>query len=260
LRAIKQSSQQSLLLRLLGQQLAAGQKALEQQCEEYSLYKAVTSLINEFLPQADGRRRQSVALTRTVLQRRLAPSANAIYESLRRRQVRQRRLLEELETLPASPRARYLERLRGRLTDTERDEDDQDDQERDELIDSLTAAEQLEQIRAEVAALKDLVEQAGRVRQRSPDSDSKLQALRACLSRAQFAELQDGRGKLLIFTEHRDTLTYLRQHLTQWGFSTCEIHGGMNPHERRQSQVFYKPLGGCLWTLTQTERASNARW
>jgi superfamily II DNA or RNA helicase len=214
--------------------------AFELKREEYSLYKAVTSFINEFLPQADGRRRQSVALTRTVLQRRLASSANAIYESLRRRLERQSRLLEELEAMPASQRARHLERLRGRLTDIERDEDDLDDQEREDLIDSFTAAEQLEQIRAEVAALKELVEQAGRVRQRSPDSDSKLQALRACLTGSQFDELKDGRGKLLIFTEHRDTLTYLRQHLTQWGFSTCEIHGGMNPHERRQAQDLFR--------------------
>ena len=53
--------------------------------EEYTLYKAMTAYINEFLPEASGRKKQSVALTRTVFQRRLASSANAIYESLRRR-------------------------------------------------------------------------------------------------------------------------------------------------------------------------------
>ncbi len=89
-------------------------------------------------------------------------------------------------------------------------------------------------MRAEVAALKDLAEQARRVREHAPDS--KLNALRECLQRAQFAELRDGRGKLLIFTEHRDTLNYLREHLTRWGYSTREIHGGMNPHERRAAQ------------------------
>lgn len=206
--------------------------------EEYALYRAVTAYINQFLPQASGRKKQSVALTRTVLQRRLASSANAVYESLRRRLEKQGRLLEELEALPPGQRTAFLERLRGRLTDPELDEDDLDEATRDELTDAFTAAEELDAMRAEVAALRELVEQARRVRDRAPDS--KLAALRDCLQRAQFAELKDGRGKLLIFTEHRDTLTYLRQHLSAWGYTTCEIHGGMNPRERRAAQDAFR--------------------
>ncbi len=206
--------------------------------EEFALYKTVTAYINQFLPHGVGRQKASVALTRTVLQRRLASSSRAIYESLRRRLERQRRLLEELETLSPRERERYLEALRGRLTDVELDEDDLDDAARDRLSDEFTAALELEQLRAEVAALKDLVEQARRVYELAPDS--KLAALRETLARAQFAELQDGRGKLLIFTEHRDTLTHLRQHLTRWGYSTCEIHGGMNPHERKAAQEAFR--------------------
>jgi len=45
--------------------------------EEFDLYKAVTAYINQFLPQASGRRQASVALARTVLQRRLASSTMA---------------------------------------------------------------------------------------------------------------------------------------------------------------------------------------
>ena len=99
-------------------------------------------------------------------------------------------------------------------------------------------------MRAEAAALRDLLEQAGRVREHAPDS--KLAALKACLTRAQFAELKDGRGKLLIFTEHRDTLTYLRGHLAAWGYSTCEIHGGMNPRERRDAQDAFRTADDVL--------------
>jgi hypothetical protein len=205
---------------------------------EYRLYKAVTAYINEFLPQASGRKKQSVALTRTVFQRRLASSANAIYESLRRRLDKQQRILEALEALPPGQRARYLDRLRGALTDAEQDEDDLDDTARDDLLDSFTAAEEMDHIRAEVAALKDLLEQAGQVRDQAPDS--KLKALRQCLSQAEFEELKDGRGKLLIFTEHRDTLNTLQAHLAQWGYSTCDIHGGMNPRERKQAQDLFR--------------------
>ncbi len=202
--------------------------------EEFGLYKTVTAYINQFLPQASGRQKQNIALTRTVFQRRLASSTNAIHESLKRRLEKQRKLVEELEALPPNQRARYLDRLRGRLTDEEVDEDDLDDAARDRLTDEFTAAVELDQLRAEVAALKDLVEQARRIREHAPDS--KLNALRECLQRAQFAELRDGRGKLLIFTEHRDTLDYLKEHLARWGYSTTEIHGGMNPHERKAAQ------------------------
>jgi len=206
--------------------------------EEYLLYKSVTAYINEFIPQQTGQRRSSAALTRTVLQRRLVSSTCAIHESLKRRLKKQEDLLEELEGLTPAQRARRLAALQGRLADAELDEDDLDDAARDQLVDEYTAALELEQLRAEVAALKDLVEQARRVRESA--NDSKLAALRKCLSEAQFQDLKDGRGKLLVFTEHRDTLEYLRGHLERWGCSTCEIHGGMNPHERKHAQEVFR--------------------
>jgi len=45
-------------------------------------------------------------------------------------------------------------------------------------------------------------------------TETKLKALKMS---AEFDELKDGRGKLLIFTEHRDTLEYLKQNLTVGG-------------------------------------------
>ena len=114
--------------------------------QEYDLYKAVTAYINEFLPQASGRQEASVALARTVFQRRLASSTMAIYESIRRRLERQQTLLKELEDLPPAQRARRLAQLQGRLTDAEQDEDDLDDAERDQLVDEFTAAVELDQL------------------------------------------------------------------------------------------------------------------
>ena len=206
--------------------------------EEYALYKDVTAYINEFIPQQTGQRRSSAALTRTVLQRRLVSSTCAIHESLKRRQKKQQDLLEELEGLSPVQRARRLAALQGRLPDAEQEEDDLDDAVRDQLVDEYTAALELEQLRAEIAALKELVEQARRVRENA--NDSKLSALKKCLGEAQFLELKDGRGKLLLFTEHRDTLGYVREHLQRWGYSTCKIHGGMNPHQRKQAQELFR--------------------
>ncbi|RLC12746.1 MAG: hypothetical protein DRH43_00775 [Deltaproteobacteria bacterium] len=239
--------------------------------EEYALYKAVTAYINEFIPQhlpaapgsgtaqaGTGQRRSSAALTRTVLQRRLVSSTCAIHESLKRRQKKQQDFLEELEGLSPEQRARRLAALQGRLPDAEQEEDDLDETSRDQLVDEYTAALELEQLRAEIAALKELVEQAHKVRENA--NDSKLGALKKCLGpacaagdaagrEAQFLELKDlsacnaqagGRGKLLLFTEHRDTLGYVHEHLQRWGYSTCEIHGGMNPHQRKRAQELFR--------------------
>jgi len=206
--------------------------------EEFDLYKAVTAYINEFLPQASGRKKQSVALARTVLQRRLASSTQAIAESIRRRLEKQEGLLEELESLSPAQRAKRLAQIQGRLADAEQDEDDLDDAQRDLLTDEFTTAIELDQLRAEIAVLRDLLVQGRRVRDNA--TDSKLTALRDCLAKAEFNELKDGRGRLLIFTEHRDTLNHLLDHLNRWGYSTCQIHGGMNPHERKRMQEDFR--------------------
>ena len=206
--------------------------------EEFTIYKAVTAYINEYLPQATGRRKNSVALARTVFQRRLASSTNAIHESLRRRKRKLDDLLRELESLSPIQRARRLAQLQGRLSDTEQDEDDLDETARDALLDEATTAAELDQLRAELAELTDLVARVGRVRESG--RDSKLVALRECVQRSEFDELKDGRGKLLIFTEHRDTLNYLREHLESWGYSTCQIHGGMNPRDRKRAQEDFR--------------------
>ena len=206
--------------------------------DEYTLYKSVTAYINEFIPQQTGQRRSSAALTRTVLQRRLVSSTCAIHESIKRRLKKQETLLDELEGLTPAQRTKRLAALQGRLSDAEQEEDDLDDAVRDQLVDEYTAALELEQLRAEISALKELEEQTRRVRENA--ADSKLAALNKCLGEAHFLELKDGRGKLLIFTEHRDTLGYVREHLERWGFSTCAIHGGMNPHERKRAQEAFR--------------------
>jgi SNF2 family DNA or RNA helicase len=215
--------------------------------DEYELYKSVTGYINEFIPQQTGQRRSSAALTRTVLQRRLVSSTCAIHESLKRRLKKQEELLEELEHLSPAQRLKRIQMLQGRLPDNEAEEDDLDEAVRDQLTDEYTGAVELDQLRAEIVALKQLVEQARRVRENA--RDSKLAALKKCLAEAEFQELRDGRGKLIIFTEHRDTLTYLREHLERWGYTTCEIHGAMNPHERKHAQeVFHTQAQICVAT------------
>ena len=148
-------------------------------------------------------------------------------------------LLEELEDLPPAQRAKRLAQLQGASATPSRKRTTSTKRSATSLIDEFTAAAELDQLRAEIAALHELVAQA----RACPRPGRRLQADRAPRvprRSPSSSELNDGRGKLLIFTEHRDTLNHLRQHLEQWGYSTCQIHGGMNPHERKRAQEDFR--------------------
>lgn len=218
---------------------------------EKRLYDHVTAYINRFLPyQQGGARRHSVALARTVLQRRLASSLHAIHRSLERRAAHFRAILQELERLPTSEHEKVLHKYRllaaSGFEDDESEEGDLDEQQ-DEALESFPVVLRVDQLRQEVQALEELVREAESVM--AAGEESKLKALRECLDGAHFHELTDGRGKLLIFTEHRDTLDYLRDHIERWGYTTCEIHGGMNAVLRREAaQRFYDAVQVCIAT------------
>jgi superfamily II DNA or RNA helicase len=218
---------------------------------EEQLYKHVTEYINRFLPYVHGgARRNSVALARTVLQRRLASSLNAIHRSLERRASHFKSILQELERLPASEHEKVLQKYRllasSGYEDEERDSGDLDELQ-DEAMEHFPVVQRVDQLRAEIQVLEGLVNEAAKVM--ASGEESKLKALRTCLQDSQFHELTDGRGKLLIFTEHRDTLEYLRHHLAQWGYSTCEIHGGMNAVMHREAtQRFHESAQVCIAT------------
>lgn len=214
---------------------------------EMRLYKAVTEYINAFLPTQKGRRKVTVALARMVLQRRLASSLYSIGRSLRKRHDRFATILSDLDGLRPSEQARRLQQLRLLNGDDERDEDDCEERELDELAEGTLAIERLDQLRAEVTALRHLVDLAEQTI--AQGEETKLRKLRDLLDGTDFDELRDGRGKLLIFTEHKDTLDYLRDSLGQWGYSTCAIHGGMNALARKDAQdSFRRDVQICVAT------------
>ena len=66
---------------------------------EWVLYKSVSDYINEYLPKQAGRKKQSAALARTVLQRRLASSLRAIIMSVEGRHQRLKTIVEERESV-----------------------------------------------------------------------------------------------------------------------------------------------------------------
>jgi superfamily II DNA or RNA helicase len=202
---------------------------------ELHLYHEVTEYIREFLGNIPGRKGTAVALARTVFQRRLASSLGAIRSSLHKRANRIEERIDEIEKLPPNERAKRMAELRLiDALDPETDPDDATEEQENAAVEDVVVAESIDRMQVEVTVLRELTRLADETIER--DEERKLTALRDCLAKAELAELRDGRGKLLIFTEHRDTLDYLERHLREWGYDTCSIHGGLNPRARRDIQ------------------------
>ena len=206
---------------------------LELSLPEAELYKDVTDYISDFLPRQSGRRRNSVALARSVIQRRLASSLGAITATLENRRNRISLRLRELDDL--SP-AKQQDKLREwRLLDVD-DEVSIDDAEDDDdlfIAADATVAQRIEDMRREVDMLDVLIVSAKAV---DTSREAKLTLLRETIDTDGFRELPDVKRKLLIFTEYRATQDYLVKHLEEWGFSVCTIHGGMAQEARKNSE------------------------
>ena len=221
--------------------------------QEALLYKRVTDYVNEEMNRADrlkaageGRRGTMVGFALTTLQRRLASSPEAIYQSLLRRR---KRLVDRVAEERAQRRgAEVAARLGGSAgleafpEGEDFDVDDLPDGEleelEEELVDQASAAGTIVELEAEITSLTDLVDLAGRVR--SSGVDRKWEELSNLVQNTpEMFDSYGNRRKLIIFSEHRDTLQYLVDRLqTLLGRSEAvvAIHGGMGREERRKVQ------------------------
>jgi len=212
---------------------------------EKSLYEAVTDYVRDEFNRADKLesegRRGTVGFALTVLQRRLASSPEAIYQSLRRRRER----LEERLTNEEVARSRGVSAIDGNGSILEYDPEDIDEAPGSEaeaieeaVVDQATAARTLEELRAEIATLAKLEGDAAAVKRSG--ADRKWEELSKLLQSSQ--EMFDGRGhrhKLIVFTEHRDTLNYLASRIRSLLGNTealVTLHGGLHRDERKRAQ------------------------
>jgi superfamily II DNA or RNA helicase len=231
---------------------------------ERELYSAVTTYVTEEMNRADtaaqaeggqgNSKRAVVGFALTTLQRRLASSPNAIYRSLERRRKRLEGTLEEVRTAQRqADRAELLggagisaeltgSRLGGfDAAELEDELDDRPDDERDAIVDAASAARTVAELEREIGQLRDL-ERRARVVVASAE-DSKWVQLSDLLQNGE--EMRDPRGKrrkLVVFTEHRDTLDYLHGKigvLLGDPEAVVTIHGGMGREERRRAQELF---------------------
>lgn len=212
--------------------------------KESVLYHEVTSYVQEEFNRADqlsNERKNTVGFALTILQRRLASSPEAIYQSLHRRRERLENRLNE-EKL-----GKRAEEYRSSINyDADYDDDDYSseeiEREEENVADQASAARTIQELETEIRTLKRLERIANEVRlsgeDRKWDELSKLLQDNECMFTA------DGqREKLIIFTEHKDTLRYLTDKIrTLFGSddSVVTIHGGMLRDERRKVEEMFR--------------------
>ena len=234
---------------------------------ETRLYKEVTEYVREQFNRAEAlqndKRAGTVGFALTILQRRLASSPEAIYQSLRRRRERLEKRLRELELLQRGAVAQAIAEQGPTLDQEDVDDlDEAPDNEvaatEEQILDQATAARTIEELKAEIATLQHLESLALTVRRSGDDRKWRELAnlLAHIFTRASAADrvgeeaapygsgdipkpVPSPRQKLVVFTEHRDTLNYLEQQIsTVLGRKDAVvlIHGGMGREERKKAQ------------------------
>lgn len=215
---------------------------------EADLYKQVTDYVREEFNRAEALenegRKGTVGFALTILQRRLASSPEAIYQSLRRRRERLEKRLRQEQLLKRGAEA-GIDLTAGlpALTADEMDDlDDAPDKEvedtEERVVDQASAARTIAELKAEISQLQELERAALRVRQSG--TDRKWDELSRLLqNNSEMFDAHGHRRKLVIFTEHRDTLNYLAERigaLIGKPEAVVIIHGGIGREERRKSQ------------------------
>ena len=223
---------------------------------EAALYEQVTSYVRDEMNRAErlkaeGEKKRGliVGFALTVLQRRLASSPEAIYQSLRRRRERLERKLADALAQRAGVTARLDDPALDALTMDEVAEIEDDDapaeeaeQIEEQVLDLATAARTIDELRIEIASLQRLEELAGRVRRL--ETDTKWVELSGLLQdKPEMFDAGGGRRKIVVFTEHRDTLNYLVDRLrTLVGRpeAVVAIHGGLPREQRKAAENAFK--------------------
>ncbi len=220
---------------------------------EAHLYKEVTDYVRDEFNRAEAlqndKRAGTVGFALTILQRRLASSPEASYQSLRRRKERLEKRLRELEQLHrAAMVAALVQGVPVLSPDDIEDLEDAPDNEvqatEEEILDQATAARTINELKTEIETLKRLESLAQSVRRSG--EDRKWRELATLLGEIfSKGKVPDGKDtpKLVIFTEHRDTLTYLENRIgTVLGRPTAItiIHGAMGREERLKAQEAFR--------------------
>jgi SNF2 family DNA or RNA helicase len=204
--------------------------------DEYDFYDALTRYVEDQSIKAsedDSARGRALSFTMAMLQRRFASSVYAVRRSLER-------MCDKRQKILADPEKYRKEQIEDRLPDDFDDLPEDEQMEIEASLEGVVASVDPTALREEIQRLGNLIEHARALEGR--EIESKLVKLRKVLSDNNV--FNDPRMKLLIFTEHKDTLDYLAGDgkvgrplgkLRQWNLKTTQIHGGMKIGDRDTS-------------------------
>ncbi len=192
------------------------------------LSKYVISQYNKALLMEKGR---NIAFALLILQRRMASSTYALLKSLERRKKRLEDLLKEPEPKKEIPTYLDIEEI-----------DDYEEEKRweqEKKWETLSIAKDKEELKREIATLEELISKAKEIL--AEEQEVKLIELKKALEEGfkKIREIQ-GKEKILIFTESKDTMEYLVERINSWGYSVNFIHGGMRLEERVNAEKIFQ--------------------
>jgi superfamily II DNA or RNA helicase len=201
--------------------------------EELDFYDRLTRYVEDQSIKAaadESARGRALGFTMAMLQRRFASSLYAVRRSLERMRDKRDRILKD-------PEAYRKEQVNKRLPDDFEDLTDEEQQEIISQLEDVVASIDPAALREEITELTKLINHARELEKR--EIETKLLKLKELLtSQGIFA---DPKMKLLMFTEHKDTLDYLAGDgrdgrplgkLHEWGLSLTQIHGSMKIGDR----------------------------
>lgn len=206
--------------------------------EEKHLYDQVTNYLTQRKEEATEEKNIHVTLALAVMQRRLVSSIFAIKNTLFKRWNALQGIVDEVNKNPNI----WKQRQKLELVDVDNMDqyDDLEDDEKDALDNILsdpkkfklfTTSKSLGEIANEAQEVKRLYDIANQLYNQNQEEKKYIQLKELLKSQG----VIDGQ-KLVIFTEHKDTLLYLQERLTNNGYKVAVIHGGLSVDDRRASQ------------------------
>ena len=231
--------------------------------EELEFYHHLTDYVEKqsVRAAADGTiRGKALGFTMAMLQRRFASSIYAVRCTLERMRNRREEILKDPDAYRKKEIDRKLQReLDRRFGEEEEIIGDLYDEERERLLQELeetVLSHNPEDLRADISDLNRLIILAKQLEKR--EVETKLVKLKKQLKEEGI--FNDPKMKLLLFTEHKDTLDFLVEKLRLWGLTVTQIHGGMKIGDRKTAGTrLYaeKEFRGDCQILVATEAAGE---
>ncbi len=201
--------------------------------EEWDFYDALTRYVEDQSIKAaedDSAQGRALGFTMAMLQRRFASSMYAVRRSLERMRDRRQRILDD-------PEAYKKSQVEKRIPEDFEDLPEDEQQEIIKQLEDVIADVDPTALKEEVLQLSKLIDQARNLEK--GEVESKLTKLREILTEHHIFD--NPKMKLLIFTEHKDTLDYLAGDgkdgrplgkLHEWKLKVAQIHGSMKIGDR----------------------------